>query len=181
MCFWEGCTCNPTTPAQSKPTFCTFCCSPFQDLRKSKRFKCAVDSGRRHLGHILDKGGTGASGSIWRHLGGIWEASTLDFPPWPQRCWRDWIPWHPFDTPGLLLGTPGTFLGTFLMPRAPLGTPWTALGINFWPHGAAPWHPMDIPWQQLWPSSVNVSKIMEKKHYFELHFWCVFGKGVHAI
>ena len=79
MCFWEGCTCNPTTPAQSKPTFCTFCCSPFQDLQKSKRFKCAADPGRGHLGHILDKGGTGsiweASGGIWEASGSIWEAS----------------------------------------------------------------------------------------------------------
>ena len=103
----------------------------------------------------------GHLGNIWNHLGSILEASTLGFPPWPQRCWRNWIPWHPFDTPGLLLGTPWTFLGTFLMPRAPLGTPWTALGINFWLHGAAPWHPMDIPWQQLWPSSVNVLKMIK--------------------
>ena len=44
----------------------TFVCSPFQDLQKSKRFKCAADPGRGHLGHILDKGGTGG------HLEGLW-------------------------------------------------------------------------------------------------------------
>ena len=115
------------------------------------------------------------------HLGGIWEASTLGFPPWPQRCWRNWIPWHPFDTRGLLLGTPWTFLGTFF--DAP----------------GAPWHPMDSPWHQLLasrgsplaphghPLAATLALLCkrlkndQKNHYFELHFWCVFGKGVHAI
>ena len=53
-------------------------------------------------------------------------------------------------------------LAPFWYTGVPLGTPWTSLGSNFWPHGAQPWHPMDIPWQQLWPSSVNVLKMTKK-------------------
>ena len=73
------------------------------------------------------------------------------------------IPWHLFDAPG------------------------------------APWHPMDSLWQQLLASRGSplaphghplaatlalLCKRLEndqKNHYFELHFWCVFGKGLHAI
>ena len=103
-----------------------------------------------------------ASGGLWRHLGSISETSTLGFPPWPQRCWWNWIPWHPFDTPGRLLGTPWTFLGTILVsqgaPWHPMDIPWHRLLAS----PGTPWHRMDIPWQQLWPSSVNVSKMIKK-------------------
>ena len=38
------------------------------------------ESRRGHLRRLTGKGGTET------HLGSIWEASTLGFPPWSERC-----------------------------------------------------------------------------------------------
>ena len=85
-----------------------------------------------------------------------------------------WCPggpaWHPMDIPWHHFGTPGR-------PFAPHGHPLAAtFGLT--------WHPFAPHGYPLAATLALLCKRLkhnQKDHYFELHFWCVFGKGVHAI
>jgi hypothetical protein len=87
----ETCNCHPSSKAfftlcsihrPTWPPFWSQICNTFHlsFLMTFSYFFCfQSEISLRHLWHIGGKGGTE------RHLGGIWEASTVGFPPKPKQ------------------------------------------------------------------------------------------------